>query len=187
MDDYAASLPIQFALFLFKDPELCWRTQRWAGIAQPVPVGRKTTLNTGYHLAQLTVIVFFWSIWTPNNTATFMGLDPVELTKTDVRSRRGRKEPLPIHSKIHGPTLLHQISTSAAELELVAVLMLKMRHQRCLLSQNTMISFDRLSPSLGIIVLSAVAATHVLVPIQTPVQGFFGLLVNTHWRDGLQG
>jgi len=98
-----------------------------------------------------------------------MGLDPVELTKT-VRSRRG-EEPLPIHSKIHGLDIApSNINLSAAELELVAVLM---RDASGYIPISEHYDFILIDCPPGILsVISLVAATHVLVPIQTQFKVF---------------
>jgi len=115
---------------------------------------------------------------------TFMGIDPVELTKTVYEALVG-EELLPIKGKIHGMDIApSNINLSAAELELVAALMRERRLKSALepvLDKYDFILID-CPPSLGILsILSLVAATHVLVPIQTQFKAFQGtdLLLST--------
>jgi len=77
------------------------------------------------------------------------------------------------------------INLSAAELELVAVLMREMRLKDAhSISEHYDFILIDCPSSLGILsVISLVAATHVLVPIQNSVQGFSGYRFTVkHWR-----
>lgn len=148
-------------------------------------VGKTTlTMNLGYHLAQRSHRVLLVDMDPQASLTTFMGIDPVELTKTVYEAVVG-EEPLPIHSKIHNMDIApSNINLSAAELELVAVLMREMRLKDALAPVLDHYSFILIDcpPSLGILsILSLVAATHVLVPIQTQFKAFQGtdLLLNT--------
>lgn len=148
-------------------------------------VGKTTlTMNLGYHLAQRHHRVLLVDMDPQASLTTFMGLDPVDLTKT-VYSAVVGEEPLPIHSKIHGVDIApSNINLSAAELELVSVLMREMRLKEAMSPVADDYDFILIDcpPSLGILsIISLVAATHVLVPIQTQFKAFQGtdLLLNT--------
>ncbi len=148
-------------------------------------VGKTTlTMNLGYHLSQRSNRVLLVDMDPQASLTTFMGLDPVELTKTVYEAVVG-EEPLPIHSKIHGMDVApSNINLSAAELELVAALMREMRLKDALapIAEHYDLILIDCPPSLGILsVLSLVAATHVLVPIQTQFKAFQGtdLLLKT--------
>lgn len=148
-------------------------------------VGKTTlTMNLGYHLAQRSNRVLLVDMDPQATLTTFMGLDPVELTKTVYEAVVG-EEPLPIHSKIHGLDIApSNINLSAAELELVAVLMREMRLKDAIspISEHYDFILIDCPPTLGILsVISLVAATHVLIPIQTQFKAFQGtdLLLNT--------
>ncbi len=150
-------------------------------------VGKTTlTMNLGYHLAQHHPNRVLLIDMDPQaSLTTFMGLEPENLTKTVYEAVVG-EEPLPIYPEpIHGLSLVpSNINLSAAELELVAALMREMRLKDALspmLDKYDFILID-CPPSLGILsVLSLVAATHVLVPIQCQFKSFQGtdLLLNT--------
>jgi len=148
-------------------------------------VGKSTlTMNLGYHLAQHQNRVLLLDMDPQASLTTFMGLEPAELNKTVYEAVVG-EEPLPIHSKIHGMDIApSNINLSAAELELVAVLMREMRLKEALapISEHYDFILVDCPPSLGILsILSLVAATHVLVPIQTQFKAFQGtdLLLRT--------
>ncbi len=142
------------------------------------------TMNLGYHLAQRKHRVLLVDLDPQASLTTFMGLDPVELTTTVYEAIAG-EEPLPIHGKIHGLDIApSNINLSAAELELVSALMREMRLKEALapVLDNYDFIFIDCPPSLGILsVISLVASTHVLVPIQTQFKAFQGtdLLLNT--------
>lgn len=150
-------------------------------------VGKTTlTMNLGYHLAQRHPNRVLLIDMDPQaSLTTFMGLEPENLTKTVYEAVVG-EEPLPIHPEpIHGLSLVpSNINLSAAELELVAALMREMRLKDAIASVLDKYDFILIDcpPSLGILsVLSLVAATHVLVPIQCQFKSFQGtdLLLNT--------
>lgn len=143
-------------------------------------------MNLGYHLAerQHHVLLIDIDMDPQASLTTFMGLDPVELTQTVYEAIVGEHS-LPIYYKIHGMDVApSNINLSAAELELVSTLMREMRLKNViapLLKDYEFILID-CPPSLGILtVISLVAATHVLVPIQCQFKAFQGtdLLLNT--------
>jgi chromosome partitioning protein len=148
----------------------------------------KTTLtqNLGYHLAQKKKNrVLLIDLDPQASLTTFMGLESENLTKTVYEAVVGEEE-LPIYPElIHGMSFAPaNINLSAAELELVAALMREMRLKNALaplLDKYDYILID-CPPSLGILsVISLVAATHVLVPIQCQFKSFQGtdLLLRT--------
>jgi chromosome partitioning protein len=143
------------------------------------------TMNLGYHLAQRHPRRVLLVDLDPQATlTTFMGLDPVELSKTVYEAVVG-EEPLAIHGPIHDLDIApSNINLSAAELELVAALMREMRLKEALAPVMDNYDFILIDcpPSLGILsMIGLVAATHVLVPIQTQFKAFQGtdLLLNT--------
>jgi chromosome partitioning protein len=144
------------------------------------------TMNLGYHLSQKNKNrVLLIDIDPQASLTTFMGLDPENFTKTVYEAVVG-EETLPIYSElIHGMSLVPaNINLSAAELELVVALMREMRLKNALASILNRYDFILIDcpPSLGILsVISLVAATHVLVPIQCQFKSFQGtdLLLRT--------
>ena len=148
-------------------------------------VGKTTlTMNLGFHLAQKKHRVLLVDLDPQASLTTFMGVDPEELEQTIYESVVG-EEPLKIIKQIHGLDLVpSNINLSAAELELVSSLMREVRLKNALESIVDNYDFILIDcpPSLGLLtVLSLVAATHVLVPIQTQFKSFQGtdLLLNT--------
>lgn len=143
------------------------------------------TMNLGYHLAlRHPNRVLLVDMDPQASLTTFMGLDPVELETTVYDAVVG-EQPLAIQGKIHGLDIApSNINLSAAELELVASMMREMRLKNALaplLPNYDFILID-CPPSLGILsIVSLVAATHVLVPIQTQFKAFQGtdLLLRT--------
>jgi chromosome partitioning protein len=148
-------------------------------------VGKSTlTMNLGYHLAQKGHKVLLIDMDPQSSLTVFMGLDPVELKKTVYNAIIG-EEPLPIFHDIHGVDIApSNINLCAAELELVSAMMREVRLKDTLeplLKDYDFILID-CPPSLALLsVISLVAATHVLVPIQTQFKSFQGteLLLNT--------
>lgn len=148
-------------------------------------VGKTTlTMNLGYHLGQKKHRVLLVDMDPQASLTTFMGIDPEELDQTIYESVVG-EEPIQVMEQIHDLDLVPaNINLSAAELELVSSLMREMRLKNALAATTKNYDFILIDcpPSLGILtVLSLVAATHVLVPIQTQFKSFQGtdLLLNT--------
>ena len=144
------------------------------------------TMNLGYHLTQKKKNRVLLIDMDPQaSLTTFMGLEPENITQTIYQAVVG-EEDLPVHPElIHGMSFTPaNINLSAAELELVAALMREMRLKNALtpvLDKYDYILID-CPPSLGILsVVSLVAATHVLVPIQCQFKSFQGtdLLLKT--------
>jgi len=142
------------------------------------------TMNLGYHLAQSKQKVLLVDMDPQASLTAFMGLEPSDLDKTVYEAIIG-EEPLPIHQNIHGMDLSPaNINLSGAELELVIADMRDIRLKEALepvLTQYNFILID-CPPSLGILsYISLVAATHVLIPIQTEYKALKGteLLLTT--------
>lgn len=148
-------------------------------------VGKSTlTLNLGYHLAQRTYKVLLVDMDPQASLTVFMGLEPSELNKT-VYEAILTGEPLPIQQNIHNMDLAPaNINLSGAELELVVADMRDLRLKEALEPVREQYDFILVDcpPSLGILsYISLVAATHVLIPIETQFKSLKGteLLLNT--------
>ena len=142
------------------------------------------TMNLGYHLAQLKQKVLLIDMDPQASLTVFMGLEPADLNKT-VYEAILIGEPLFIKSDIHGVDLAPaNINLSGAELELVVADMRDVRLKDALAPIKEKYDFILIDcpPSLGILsYVSLVAATHVLIPIQTQYKALKGteLLLKT--------
>ncbi len=148
-------------------------------------VGKSTlTMNLGYHLTQMNYQVLLVDMDPQGSLTTFMGLQPNELEST-VYDAVVSRQPVPIYQKIHGMDLAPaNIDLSGAELELVVADMRDFRLRNALNSLKADYDFILIDcpPSLGILsYISLVAATHVLIPIQTEYKALRGteLLLQT--------
>ncbi len=108
---------------------------------------------------------------------TFMGLESEELESSIYESVVG-DSPAPVIDNIHGMSLIPaNLNLSAAELELPGMPNREIRLKRSLeplIGQYDFVLID-CPPSLGLLsFISLVAATHVLVPIQTQFKAFVG-------------
>lgn len=148
-------------------------------------VGKSTsTMNIGYHLATRNHRVLLLDLDPQSSLTIFMGLEPSELDKT-VYNAIIKEEPLTIYKQLHKMDLAPaNIDLSGAELELVMADLRELRLKEALepiLEAYDFILID-CPPSLGLLsYIALVAATHVLVPIQTQFKAFKGteLLLNT--------
>lgn len=148
-------------------------------------VGKTTlTMNLGYHLAQLSRRVLLIDMDPQGSLTTFMGLDAHAQDAT-IYDAIVREEELPICRNIHGMDIVpSSIQLSRAEMELAAALMREQRLKRVLKTVREKYDFILIDcpPSLGILsIMSLVAATHVLIPIQTEFKALKGteLLLKT--------
>lgn len=139
----------------------------------------KTTLthNLGYHLSQRQHRVLLIDIDPQASLTKFMGLVPAELDKT-IADAIIEEYPLPIHEGIHCMDLSPSNRIlSTAEMQLVSAEMRDLRLKESIepiIEEYDFILLD-CPPSLGLLsYISLVAATHVLVPIETHVKAFEG-------------
>ena len=135
------------------------------------------TMNLGYHLAQKEQRVLLVDMDPQASLTKFMGLIPKELDST-VADAIIEELPLPIHEGIHGMDLAPSNRVlSGAEMQLVNAPLRDFRLKEALeplLSEYDFILID-CPPSLGLLsFISLVAATHVLVPIETHIKAFEG-------------
>jgi chromosome partitioning protein len=131
----------------------------------------------GYHLAQRQHRVLLIDIDPQASLTKFLGLNPAELEKT-VADAIIDEQPLPIHKNIDGMDLSPSNRIlSTAEMQLVSAEMRDLRLKDALEPVLDTYDFILLDcpPSLGLLsYISLVAATHVLVPVETHVKAFEG-------------
>ena len=151
-------------------------------------VGKTTlTMNLGYSLAKRDHRVLLIDMDPQASLTTFMGLVPKELGKA-LYETIVNEEPLTIHKGIHDMDLApSNINLSVAEMLLVGADLRDFRLAEAIapvLDDYDFILID-CPPSLGLLsYISLVAATQVLVPIETHFKAFQGtdLLLQTFTR-----
>ena len=135
------------------------------------------TMNLGYQLAQLQHRVLLVDIDPQASLTKFMGLTPKELSST-VADAIVEELPLPIHEAIHDMDLAPANRIlSGAEMQLVNAPLRDFRLREALEPISHEYDFILIDcpPSLGLLsFISLVAATHVLVPIETHMKAFEG-------------
>lgn len=141
-------------------------------------VGKTTlTMNIGYHLAQLKQKVLLLDLDPQASLTIFCGLKPKELLKT-VYESLFQETSLPICSDIHGMDLVPaNINLSALEKTLADAIMKELRLKNALENLQNQYDFILIDcpPSLGFLsIMSLIASTHVLVPIQTQYKAIMG-------------
>lgn len=142
------------------------------------------TMNLGYQLAQRDRKVLLVDMDPQSSLTSFLGLDIYQLDKTIYQSIT-QYESLPIHQNIHGMDLVpSNIQLSAAEMELVLAEFREVRLKDAIATVQEQYDFILIDcpPSLAILsYISLIAATHVLVPIQTHYKSLVGcnLLLET--------
>jgi chromosome partitioning protein len=150
------------------------------------------TQNLGYHLGLKDHSVLLVDMDPQASLTSFMGLDPASLDKT-VLDALINEEPLFIQSDIYGISLApSNIHLSAAEITLVNLDFREVRLKNALIPIKETFDFILIDcpPSLGILsYISLIAATHVLVPIETQFKSFLGtnLLLDTVSRIKKRG
>jgi chromosome partitioning protein len=149
-------------------------------------VGKSTGVqNLGYQLSQRGHRVLLVDMDPQGSLSTFMGLDPVALDKKQtIYEAVVREASLPIHRDIYSMDLVPaNLDFCAAEMELVMADLRDFRLQYALEPVKDDYEFILLDcpPSLGILTyLSLVAATHVLVPVETQFKAFQSLELLLH-------
>lgn len=148
-------------------------------------VGKTTVAqNLGYHLGQLKKRVLVVDVDPQSSLTSFMGLEPTDLEKT-IYQAVVQKEEAPIVKNLYGIDLLpSNLQLSRAEMELAGAIMRELKLKQALdkLHDEYDIILLDCPPSLGILsIMSLVAATHVIVPIQTEFKALKGteLLIGT--------
>ncbi|MEM6432624.1 MAG: ParA family protein [Cyanobacteria bacterium P01_D01_bin.115] len=140
----------------------------------------KTTLamNVGYALAVRGHRVLLVDMDPQSSLTVFMGLQPHELEATIAQSLLD-KAPVSLQTNVHGMDLLpSNLALSAADVRLATVIAKETRLKKAiapLLSDYDFILVD-CPPTLGVLsLLSLVASTHILIPMQTQFKSFIGL------------
>ncbi len=148
-------------------------------------VGKTTlTMNLGYQLQIRGHKVLLIDIDPQASLTSFMGIDPNTLDKT-VFDAIVNEEPLFILSDIHGMDIAPtNINLSVAEIQLINMDFRELRLKEAIdpIRDNYEFILIDCPPSLGLLsYISLVAATHVLVPIETHYKAFQGtnLLLQT--------
>ncbi|MGB3203492.1 MAG: ParA family protein [Crinalium sp.] len=135
------------------------------------------TQNLGYHLSQRGHRVLLIDMDPQASLTKFMGLAPGQLNKT-VADAIIDEQPLPIHTGIHGMDLVPTNRLlSGTEMQLVSAAMRDLRLKEAIEPVQNNYDFILVDcpPSLGLLsYISLVAATHVLVPIETHLKAFEG-------------
>jgi chromosome partitioning protein len=156
-------------------------------------VGKTTiALNLGYHLSLRGHKVLLIDIDPQGSLTLFMGVDSQNLDKT-VFDAIVNEEAMPIHTGIHGMDLAPcNINLSAAEIQLVNIDFREVRLRDAIAPIQDNYDFILIDcpPSLGLLsYISLVAATHVLVPVETHYKAFEGtnLLLQTVARIRKKG
>lgn len=140
----------------------------------------KTTLamNLGYVLAQRGHRVLLVDMDPQSSLTVFMGVQPYELEETIAQSILDR-EPLPVLSGIHQMDLVpSNLTLSAADVKLATAIAKETRLKKALSPVEANYDYVLIDcpPTLGVLsILSLVASTHILIPMQTQYKSFVGL------------
>lgn len=139
----------------------------------------KTTVthNLGYHLLDRGHRVLLVDLDPQASLTTFMGLEPPDLEKT-LYDALSKDEPLQVHKDLKGGDLAPaNILLANSEQELIFAVQRELRLKDVLAPVKKRYDFILIDcpPSLGILsLIGLVAATHVLVPIETQYKAFKG-------------
>lgn len=135
-------------------------------------------MNLGYALTQQGHKVLLLDMDPQSSLTVFMGLQPHELEETIAQSILDRA-PLPVLSAIHQMDLVpSNLTLSAADVRLATAIAKETRLKKALapIEQNYDFVLIDCPPTLGVLsILSLVASTHVLIPLQTQYKSFVGL------------
>lgn len=142
-------------------------------------VGKTTvTMNIGYHLAEAGKKVLLVDMDPQASLTTFMGVDPDDEAHKTVYSALVEGEPLPIHVDLHSMDLVSaNENLSAAERMLFDEVLKELTLKNVLESVKDNYDFILLDcpPSLGFLsIMSLLAATHILIPIETEYKALEG-------------
>jgi chromosome partitioning protein len=156
-------------------------------------VGKTTiTMNLGYQLATRGHRVLLVDMDPQSSLTTFMGVEPDDLEET-IYDAIVNETPIPLLEDLHQMRLAPaNIGLSAAEIQLVNLDFREIRLREALapvLSSCDFVLID-CPPSLGLLsYISLIAATHVLVPVETHFKAFKGtdLLLETVGRVRKRG
>lgn len=136
------------------------------------------TMNLGYSLSQRGHRVLLLDMDPQSSLTTFMGIYPHEVTNTISQSILD-KEPLPIQNSIHNMDLVpSNLSLSAADVKLATAIAKETRLKKSLSPLEKKYDYILIDcpPTLGVLsILSLVASTHILIPMQTQYKSFVGL------------
>ncbi|MFM1843904.1 MAG: hypothetical protein RLZZ490_2647 [Cyanobacteriota bacterium] len=146
----------------------------------------KTTVtqNLGYHLGQRGHRVLLVDMDPQASLTSFMGIEAAELDKT-ILEALVNEDPLVIIPDLYGMALApSNINLCAAEIALVNLDFREVRLKNALAPIQSQFDFILIDcpPSLGILsYISLIAATHVLVPVETQFKSYLGtdLLLST--------
>ena len=151
-------------------------------------VGKSTlTVNIGYHLADIGCRVLLVDMDPQASLTIFMGLEPSDLEKT-VYDALMNEDAMPVHKNLHGMDLApSNLNLCLAEQELVTADMRDTRLKEALSPLQDDYDFILIDcpPSLGLLsYVSLVAASYILIPIQTEYKALRGteLLIQTVGR-----
>lgn len=135
-------------------------------------------MNIGYSLAQQGRRILLIDMDPQSSLTVFMGLQPHELEATVAQSILER-EPIPILNGIHLMDLVpSNLALSAADVRLATAIAKETRLKKALapIEQNYDFVLIDCPPTLGVLsILSLVASTHILIPMQTQYKSFVGL------------
>lgn len=135
-------------------------------------------MNLGYSLVHQGHRVLLVDMDPQSSLTVFMGLQPHELEKTITQSILDR-EALPILNGIHQMDLVpSNLTLSAADVRLATAIAKETRLKKALLPIEASYDFVLIDcpPTLGVLsILSLVASTHILIPMQTQYKSFVGL------------
>ncbi len=140
----------------------------------------KTTLamNLGYSLAQKKHRVLLVDVDPQSSLTVFMGLQPYELKDTIAQSILERS-PIPVVRQLHQMDLVpSNLTLSAADVRLATAIAKENRLKKALSTVDSSYDFILIDcpPTLGILsIISLVASTHILIPMQTQYKSFVGL------------
>lgn len=136
------------------------------------------TMNMGYALAARGHRVLLVDMDPQSSLTVFMGLQPHELEETVTQSIL-EKAPISLQRDIHGMDLLpSDLALSTADVHLATAIAKENRLKKAIapvLPDYDFILID-CPPTLGVLsLLSLVASSHILIPMQTQFKSFVGL------------